>query len=390
LFHFIENEVLSKPPSRKEKMWKEFFEKLQQLRATNELFVVGTVVKVSGSTYRRPGARVLITKDGSATGLISGGCFESDLLERAKQVMKTQTPLTVSFDTTSPDDVLFGLGLGCTGVAHILLEPFQGTENQKHLDFISECVQKGKSGAVVSIFQTEGQPGVSVGAHLMFRNDRDFYDNISNDEVMAALQDQARTVLQAGISKVCTLQTSGGTIAALVEVIPLPIPLVIFGAGPDAVPLVRFAKQLGWKVTLVDRRSSFARSDRFPGADAVLLCEPENTIQSVPLHSDTVGVVMTHNFESDWKYLKELLGSPVCYIGVLGPKAKTELLLQTIRDEGFIPTDQQLSRLYAPVGLDIGAETPEEIALAIISEIQAVRSAHRAGFLKERSGPIHD
>src|SRR3990172_6907265 len=129
-------------------MWKEFFDSLARLRETKEPFVVATVVKVSGSTYRRPGARVLITKDGDTTGLISGGCFESDLVERARRVMEGGKPLTVSFDTTSPDDLIFGLGLGCTGIAHILFEPFQAS--QDHLNFISECVQNRRAGVLTT------------------------------------------------------------------------------------------------------------------------------------------------------------------------------------------------------------------------------------------------
>lgn len=370
-------------------MWRDFFKKLEDLRSSNEPFAVGTVVDVSGSTYRRPGARVLITKDGTMSGLISGGCFESDLIDRAKQVLKNGQPATVSFDTTSPDDLIFGLGLGCTGIAHILIEPYRGFTGQDHLNFIFESVQNRTPAVLSTVFRSEAQTGARVGAHLMLRTDQHSCDNMNNQHLIADLLEQSRHVLHSGASRVCEITTESGNVSALVEFINLPVPLLIFGAGPDAVPLVQLAKHLGWTVTVIDRRPAFTRPDRFPSADAVLLCEPEDLLNSVTLDARTVAVVMTHHFDTDSKYLKALLPSAVSYIGILGPKAKTELLLQSVRDQGIDITEQQLSRVYGPVGLDIGAETPEEIALAIVSEIQSVETAHSAGFLRERRRPIH-
>ena len=336
-------------------------------------YVVATVVKVSGSTYRRPGARVLITGEGTQTGLISGGCFESELMERAIRAIETGKPATVTFDTTSADDLIFGLGLGCTGVAHILLEPYRGNQ-PNYLDFIAGCIQKRVSGLLVSIYQP-------AGGHLMIDATTHKTENIDNAELIELLLKESRAVT----GKAQWKQFSG-PVEALIERISLPLPLVIFGAGPDAVPLVRYAKQLGWHVTIVDKRPTFARADRFPDADAVILTEPE---QSTPLEPDAVAVVMTHHFETDAGFLKRLLDSNIRYIGLLGPKAKAELLLQKLRDEGTAPTEEQRARIFAPVGLDIGAETPEEIALSIVSEIQAICSGYSGGSLKHRAGPIH-
>jgi len=349
--------------------------------------VVATVVKVSGSTYRRPGARVLITEDGVSTGLISGGCFEGELIERAKQAMQTREAVLVTFDTTSPDDLIFGLGLGCTGVAHILMEPFPATTH--YLDFISNCVTERQPGVLVTIFGARDVSGVSVGSHMMVKDDGNYVENIKNAEVVSALYREGFSVLNAGETKAQTFAFENGNIDALIESIALPLPIVIFGAGPDAVPLVRFGKALGWNVTVVDRRPAFARKDRFPEANAVILSEPAQLSSHVKLDSSTAAIVMTHNFEADLNFTRELLPSPVCYIGLLGPAAKTELLLQKLSEDGFTPTEEQLARLFAPVGLDVGAETPEEIAVAIVGEIQAVRSGYSAGFLKKRTGPIH-
>ena len=371
-------------------MWKDFFQKLNELRASNEPFAVGTVVKVSGSTYRRPGARVIITKDGASTGLISGGCFEGDLMERAKHVLKGREAVTVTFDTTSPDDLIFGLGLGCTGIAHILLEPFQGTAGQEHLNFIWDSVQHLRNAALATIFDSETVQGAPVGAHLMLSNEDQKIQHLRNNDVAQFLLTEATRVLDSGQTTICTYEAKEGSVSALIESLELPVSLTIFGAGPDAVPLVRFATQIGWRVTVIDRRPAFARSDRFPGADAVLLCEPEDVSKALTLDEHTAAVVMTHHFETDANYLQELIPSPVSYIGILGPKSKSEMLLDAMRETGLQITDQQRSRIYGPVGLDIGAETPEEIALSIISEIQAVKTSHPSGSLRERSRPIHE
>ena len=233
-----------------------------------------------------------------------------------------------------------------------------------------------------------GVPGVSVGSRVLVQPNNQNAEKLDNQEVMEALTRESLNVLQTEKSRVEPFSFGSGNLEALLEFIALPLPLVIFGAGPDAVPLVRFAKELGWSVTVVDRRPAFARKDRFPGAN-VVLTEADDLAANVKLDSESPAVIMNHHFETDLNFLRKLLDSPVFYIGLLGPLSKTELLLQKLREDGFVPTDEQLSRLYSPVGLDVGAETPEEIALSILSEIQAVKSGYPAGFLKMRTGPIH-
>jgi xanthine dehydrogenase accessory factor len=369
-------------------MFKQFFRKLDELRKSGEPFVVGTVVKVSGSTYRRPGARVLITKDGAATGLISGGCFESDLMERAKEVMQSGEPVTVTFDTTSPDDLIFGLGLGCTGVAQILLERFQGSARQQHLDFIRECTNQERPGIVGTVFRAEGELDAPIGARLMITSDGEEAEGLQNMKLTHHMLEQGRSALEQEKSTTEKIEMEEGAAEVLFEFLPLPVPLVIFGAGPDAVPLARFGSQLGWHVTVVDRRPAFARADRFPEA-RVMLCEPADLAANLRVHRRTYAVIMTHHHETDVDFLKQLLPSTACYIGLLGPQAKAENMIQKLREEGVAITTEQLARVHYPVGLDIGAETPEEIALAIVSEIQAIQQGYSAGFLRDRSGPIH-
>lgn len=351
--------------------------------------VLATVVKVQGSTYRRPGARMLISEKGETVGLISGGCLDTDLLERARNVIGSNTPVTVTFDTTSPTDLVFGLGLGCTGVAHVLLEPLQPIRANMTLDFISDCTRKQVPGILVSIFRVEGEAKAPLGSHLMLYAHGRIEEDIKNPTLVNALLEDARSALAEEKTFVKKYQLTEGHVEALIEAITPPIPLLIFGAGPDALPLARLAKQLGWHTTILDKRPAFADPKRFPEADKVLHARAEDISSRIHLDSRSITIIMTHNYESDLALLKLLLPSPVRYIGLLGPTKKRDLLLQKLREEGFEPTNEQLARLYNPVGLDVGAETPEEIALAIAAEIQSFLTGHSGGFLRDRLGPIH-
>jgi xanthine/CO dehydrogenase XdhC/CoxF family maturation factor len=183
-------------------------------------------------------------------------------------------------------------------------------------------------------------------------------------------------------SRLLTIPHSRGAVEVFVEVIPPPVPLVIFGGGHDAAPLVRIAKELGWHVTVADARPSYAQAHRFPHADNVILTRVANPFAGVDLAADSAVVLMNHDYEVDRKILSGVLGQPVKYVGVLGPRARTRKMLEDLD----VPVPRYL---HAPVGLDIGGDTPESIALSIVAEIQAVLSNRRAGMLKDSEGPIH-
>lgn len=181
-----------------------------------------------------------------------------------------------------------------------------------------------------------------------------------------------------------------GRAEVFIEAILPPVPLVIFGAGQDAIPLVRFAKELGWHVTLVDPRPGYATRTRFSLADILIVCPPEEVLERVKIDERTVAAVMTHNFLHDAELLRTLLPSPVRYIGILGSKQRTRRLLDQVQETVRLHCDHSLSQVYGPIGLDIGAETPEEIALAIVAEIKAVLTGRLGGVLRNRLGPLHE
>ena len=363
------------------------FEKVDSCSKTSAL---ATIVKVLGSTYRRPGARMLITPDCQIVGSISGGCLEGDVFDHAQQVMVSSEPILVKYDTTSADDIVWGLGLGCNGMVQVLIEHLTQQNEPSSMAFLAECFRQRQMGVIVTVFRIEGQVRTKVGARLMLHQNGTVISNIEDSNLATGILDDAYEALRTSRSKVKEYQLLGGSAEIFIEVIQPPVPLVIFGAGHDAIPLVRFAKELGWHVTVVDSRPAYATLGRFPLLDAAVISRPESIHESVTVNNHTVAVVMTHNYMHDREILRTLLLSPLRYLGILGPKSRTERLLQELREEGIIPTNEHLLKFYGPIGLDIGADAPEELALAIVAEIQAVLTNRLGGFLRDRKEPIHD
>ncbi len=327
-----------------------------------EVLAMATVMHVGGSAYRRPGARMLMTAAGRTVGMISGGCLENDARERAWEVIATGKPQLVTYDSTAPEDIVFGLGLGCNGIVQVLIEPLTVGDDTGLLAFLSACVARRQTGKVATAFASDDFP---LGARALRWPD---------GSVTANCDAGAR------LRKAAAHHTAG----VLMETIAPPVPLTIFGAGDDAIPVATLAKLLGWHVTVIDARPAFATPARFPDADAVFCLRPESLPASpqVVLPPESLVIVMTHHFTHDRTLLDTLLARPLRYLGVLGPKSRTQRLLDDLGADA--------PHLRAPAGLDIGAETPEEIAVSILGEMQAVLAQRSGGALRDRTAPIHD
>jgi xanthine dehydrogenase accessory factor len=362
----------------------------EQARSDGKASALATVVGVSGSAYRRPGARMLITEEGQTTGSISGGCLERDVILRARRVIERGESTLASYDTTDEEDIVFGVGLGCRGVIEILIEPLPRGSEACHLPLLEELLRGREAGVLATVWRVEGQLEARAGSRLLLSRSGRLWNEIADPELAARIEADAREALRTVRSVTRVYRLAAGQAEVFLELLRPPVPLVIFGGGPDAVPLVRLAGELGWHVTVVDGRPAVASRARFPRADAVVLCRPEHVGEQVRLDSDTVAVVMTHNYLTDLRLLELLLPSPVRYLGLLGPKSRSERLLQELSQAGIRTTEAQRRRLYAPVGLDLGAETSEEIALAILAEIRAVLAGRAGGPLRNRQVPIHE
>jgi xanthine/CO dehydrogenase XdhC/CoxF family maturation factor len=322
---------------------------LERAPATPGDRVLATVVATAGSTYRKPGARMLIMADGSYLGLLSGGCLEADLKLHARQVLDDGVPRAIEYDMRGPDDILFGIGAGCEGAMRVLLEPAAlGSHAAAALAAAGAATQAGRPTVLVSVHESVDFP---LGTY------------VAAAPLPPALLDAAALSLATRAQ----MTQDGSGLRAFVQFLAPPPHILICGAGPDAQPVVGAARTLGWRVSIVDHRPAYAQPGDFPGA-TVKLCDPRSLRSAVDLEQCHAAVVMSHHLQSDAMYLRELAaaGKPA-YIGLLGPEARRERLARDLAGEA-----QRLRcRVLGPVGIDIGAVTPEGIALSIIGQIHA-------------------
>lgn len=348
--------------------------------APGERAALATIVSLEGSSYRRPGARMLITERGETTGALSAGCFERDVCERALKVMLSGAPVLVKYDTTTDDDIVWGLGLGCNGVVHVLIEPAMDERVAGLMQLLEECAESETGGAIATVFRVLGEVEAALGPAALLYPD----GTVDGDFLVPSIFDDLREAVRLGRSTSKRYAVGSGYIDVFLEVLQPRVRLVIFGAGHDALPVVNLAKNLGWHTSVVDTRAREASVERFREADEVLLIRPEETLARINLSERTIVVMMTHNYLHDQELLRQLLPLPLRYLGCLGPRQRTERLLLEVSP------DFAAAELHAPVGLDIGAETPAEIALSIVSEIKTVLSQRTGMQLRKREGAIHD
>lgn len=323
----------------------------EALAARGEPMALATIVATRGSTYRRAGARLLIPAEGEPIGNISGGCLEGDVARIGREVLASGEARTVEFDMTADDDAVWGYGLGCNGAIELFVEPTAGA-----LESVG-ALRTGQGACLVIALS-----GPDVGLHRLE----------TDGAAAAALRDGTPRVEEENGERV------------FYEPLLPPLRLLVCGAGHDAIPLVRQAADLGWHVVVVDVRGTLLTPDRFGGAPEFASPDPDAAADALAPDERTAVVVMSHNYLRDIGYLRSFLDRRLAYMGVLGPRGRTEQML------GEINRPEAIDQLHAPAGLDIGAEGPEEVAHAIIAEILAVIRGREGGPLRDRRGPIHD
>jgi xanthine dehydrogenase accessory factor len=311
---------------------------------------LATVVATAGSTYRKPGARMLIYADGSYLGLLSGGCLEADLQLHAQDVIQHARSRAVEYDMRGPDDILFGIGAGCEGAMRVLIEPAgAGGMAAEALETAGRTLSTGEPTCLVAVHDATDLP---LGTY-----------SLSN--LPPLLEDAARESLAEQASRQLDLGHGSARVRAFAQFLAPPPHLLVCGAGPDARPVVSAARAMGWRVTVVDHRPAYADARQFPGAN-VTHVDPRALLEVIDVGRCHAAVVMSHHLASDVEYLRALAraGRPD-YVGLLGPAARRRRIADEIG-----PLAQELhGRLRGPVGIDIGAVIPEAIALAIISEV---------------------
>jgi len=341
----------------------------EEARKAGKQTALATVVHVDGSSYRRPGARMLIEDDGLLTGAISGGCLEGDALRKALLVITERRSRLVTYDTMDDDDAKFGVGLGCNGIIQVLIEPIVDDDLNNPIRYLTEINKQRQKAVLVTLFSLQDRKDPQHGTCLLLKENGDLIDHtpVLKDVLIA----DANEALVNQNSSFKNYVSENHDLTAFIEVIKPPVSVIIIGAGNDVMPVVDMADTLGWETTVVDGRANYAKKERFISACSVLVAKPEQVLDQIAIDEHTVFLLMTHNYNYDMAMLRQLLQKDVSYIGMLGPKKKRERMLGELKDEGMSFTDQQLSVLHSPVGLDIGAETSEEIALSILAEIKA-------------------
>lgn len=361
---------------------------IESLRERGERMALATIVAVRGSTYRRPGARLLVPESGELVGNISGGCLEGDVADVARVVMSEGRARIASFDLTSDDEAVWGWGLGCNGAIDVFIEPAEKAAEVAHA--LRTALEEERPISVVTVLDSS-VAGVEQGARLLVRPGGETEGGLGDSTCDRAAVEAALDLLAAERSEIRTLAGTEGEARVFVEVLEPPIRLLVCGAGHDVVPLVRMCSLLGWRVVVADEREAFLNAERFPGASGfVHVDRPEEVASAAAVDEGTFAVVMTHNYLRDKEYARSLIPSPVPYLGMLGPGARTERLLKELANEGTPVTEQDRARIHGPAGLDLGGDGPEEIAQAIVAEIVAVKRGRAGGFLRDRTGPIHE
>jgi xanthine dehydrogenase accessory factor len=324
-------------------------------RERGERMALATVVSVRGSSYRRPGARLLVPEEGAPIGLISGGCLEEEAARLAREALKLDAPLLVTIDHSAEGDELWGSGLGCRGVIDLLAEPPEMANET--LDALLGARSEGRATYLLTGLDGERQRLTAIEADAL------------GERAALAVAHGRPTLLGD---------------AVLDPILP-PLQLLVCGAGPDAGPLVAAALRQGWRVTVADPRRSFLRAERFPGARLVD-ADPRSVGAATDAGEWTAAVVMSHDWMRDTAFVEGLLGRGLAYLGVLGPRDRTERLLAELPQP---PSERDLAVLHAPAGLDLGADGAEQVATAIVAEILATFHGRTGGPLRDRPGPIH-
>jgi xanthine dehydrogenase accessory factor len=339
---------------------------------------LATVTHIEGSAYRRPGAKLLIEPEGAVVGGVSGGCLEEDVRRTGLAVMESGRARLLHYDTSDDDSQIWGLGLGCNGAVDLLVQPI-GPAARALFAALEERLRGDAAFALATVAQEGGRSGfLLVGESGPPMAAGGSAEDAAELERGGAIEVEARSALQARRS---ARQVASGR-QVFTEVLLPPPRLLVCGAGDDARPLVHFAAAVGFRVVVADHRPGLLTAARFPEAHRLLLLRADQPSGELPAGRDTFAVVKTHSLEHDGTWVARLASSEVAYLGLLGPRARAEKILARL-------TPQQRGRVFAPVGLDLGADGPEQVALSVIAEALAVWAGRRPQHLRERTVALH-
>lgn len=347
---------------------------------------LATVVRVEGSSYRRTGARMLVVDDGTWVGGISGGCLEGDALKRARLAMARSKPSLVTYDTTEDDAHQIGVGLGCSGIIDVLLTPVRPEDLHSPVSVLQEVVaDRRQTNVLLTITKLEGAlNGFGMGNIIRY-SDRESLRGLGDESLIERLESDIKRVVENSKSAALSyVYADGRELEVFAEFLPPELHVIIMGHQYDVFPLIKVIKEAGWRATIV------ANPQKIHREVAALVCAvvPPEEFSPKIIDNYSAVVLMSHDYKTDKKNLPSVLNAP--YIGLLGPRVRAERIFSELREAGVAISAEAEERIFAPVGLDIGAITPEEIALSMVVEIRAVFSQREGGMLRERPATIHE
>jgi len=346
---------------------------------------LATVVNVHGSSYRRTGARMLILEDGHWFGSVSGGCLEGDVIERARLVMNTGEKQLFKYDTRQNAENAFGMGYGCNGLLEILIEPITGNKNDLvYQQLLHTAFYSGQQG-MATVYCTEDDTVAQLGERLHTSG----LSSISHEDLQAAVESDLMDVIEAGESKNKTYKIGGKKVKVFLEVFTPNINILIFGAVFHVIPLKRIANEIGFNVHVTDSFEPIQPIWNFPYADEISIIDEGAAKKIIDTTPNLAVVFLTHNFFYIKDQLPLALKSPAPYVGILGSRKKTQKILREAEINEMNYSSEELAKIHYPIGLDIGANTSEEIALSIVAEIRSFFSGRSGEPLRKFEGAIH-
>lgn len=361
------------------KEFKAILQEYRKIDLSQRKAALATVVKVRGSSYRSPGARMLIMDDGRWVGSISGGCLEGDALRKARQVMNDGKAITVTYDTNEESNQNLGINLGCNGIIDVLIEPASNS-----IQLFEKFIGSKEPLALATIFSED-----HIAEKILINHDGEEIQSIPDFKFNQEIKKDLADLFTSKKSEAKKYFYEEGEVEVFIELIQPSIKLILFGGGVDARPVSQLAKSLGWEVEVTDECVAHIAPLFFPSADKLSLCQREFVDRDFDITPFTACVLISHNYEYDRDVLKKLLPSETPYIGIMGPRKRFDKMLDEFNVTGINLSGKDMNRIHSPIGLDVGAETADEIALSIISEIQAKFTNRTGRFLKDRNTPIH-
>ena len=327
----------------------------EQIDHRQRRVALATVVYVEGSAYRRPGARMLGSDDGRWEGAISGGCLEGDALRKARQVMLDGEPMIVHYDTMDDDANSLGIGLGCNGIINVFIKPIDPAHPINPIALLQDFARQPDRQVIATVCQTTNGTGIQVVTRFV-------YQQQETNDIPSWLQQNMELVMQVGKLLTTTIPIEGGLLDVFIERIDPAIELIIFGAGYDTIPLTRLATEIGWRVTKIEDCIAHLAPRLFPEATCLLYADAEAVTDKLAFTDQTAPVLMSRNYHYDLAVLSRLLTTNLLYTGVLVPRKRYEKMKSQWERQGRSFAPSLLKRVHSLISLDVGAETPEEIA----------------------------